>query len=346
MNYEYDIQSKSFIINTRNKDYFISTPLVLIPEYDPKYYEMHIMRSIRSDACENSIYSVYLDGIRVGWIFPVESLRSEEHEYAKNQFFLKYAYIAYCKIIHYFLQKENFNKIEDCYLEIEDLMGIDSKDIENLHVLLIDTENTDNEYSFDKYKFGLYVSGYIEDITHGAFSVRDYDALERRLNVTKISDDLVENESLMLLINDTVPNTSDDYSRFMILYQVIEILIGKVFDIQFRNIIDKYRSDNDLYGLKEDISDISNERTRVNILFNEHCSIAKDHRMELRESCIEILDINTNNMSVPDLLYRVRCLMVHRFYSMGDLYKERLKMLDEAFEQVVYDILVSYKHNN
>lgn len=64
--------------------------------------------------------------------------------------------------------------------------------------------------------------------------------------------------------------------------------------------------------------------------------------MNLLNNCIEILN-NDKDKSVSDLLYNVRCQMVHRFYDMSESYVNNLSMLDEAFEQVIYDLLVSYK---
>lgn len=53
----------------------------------------------REDCTENSIYQVLVKNQRIGWIFPVQALLSRDHDYAKNSFFLKYAYVAICLLL-------------------------------------------------------------------------------------------------------------------------------------------------------------------------------------------------------------------------------------------------------
>lgn len=48
---------------------------------------------------ENSIFKLYADGIRIGWIFPIQSLESQEHDYVQDEFYLKYAYIVVYKLL-------------------------------------------------------------------------------------------------------------------------------------------------------------------------------------------------------------------------------------------------------
>lgn len=68
--------------------------LKLDAEYNPQEFECHLLKNDREDYSENSIFQVYASKKRIGWIFPIQALMSEQHDYVENRFFLKYAYVA------------------------------------------------------------------------------------------------------------------------------------------------------------------------------------------------------------------------------------------------------------
>lgn len=68
--------------------------LNLDSEYDPLQYKYLFLHNEREDYSENSIFQVYVGEQRIGWIFPIQALLSNQHDYAANTFFLRYAYVC------------------------------------------------------------------------------------------------------------------------------------------------------------------------------------------------------------------------------------------------------------
>jgi hypothetical protein len=67
---------------------------------DPDRYECFLFENTYLTA-ENDVYELYentLDG-RIGWIFPVTSLDSNENDFAENGSFKHYRHIAYEKLL-------------------------------------------------------------------------------------------------------------------------------------------------------------------------------------------------------------------------------------------------------
>ena len=80
-------------IKTGN-EFLYKSLLSLDKSFVPDDFEMCFLYNDK--VSENSIFNLYADGIRIGWIFPIQSLESQEHDYAHNEFYLKYAYIVVC----------------------------------------------------------------------------------------------------------------------------------------------------------------------------------------------------------------------------------------------------------
>ncbi len=88
------IDGRIVLSSGTSDDIFIDTPLDLDPEFSSKEFEVHFLS--KKDVKENDIFQVYDEGRgkRVGWLIPVMSLASAEHDYAENEHFLKAANFA------------------------------------------------------------------------------------------------------------------------------------------------------------------------------------------------------------------------------------------------------------
>lgn len=56
-------------------------------DYKPGNFELKILYNDRQDCTEESIFQVYAEKQRIGWIFPVQAINSKEHSYAENAYF-------------------------------------------------------------------------------------------------------------------------------------------------------------------------------------------------------------------------------------------------------------------
>lgn len=341
--------NNAFIVNDDGDSFAVESPLNLVNTSDVDDYDMFIMKSMRRDAAENSIYSVYFGNRRVGWIFPIQALVSTEHDYAENDNFCEYAYVAYHKLIQEYASQflKNYDESFGNICSLEEV--VEPLDMDK-HILLICTDNLDESDKIgciDKYRFGMYVNGYIIDDGSNFTKIDDYEPLKKRLTIHKLTDDICQMGPMLNIVNDIVPAAIGPYSSFMMMYQIIEVSIGKIFDVGFQRLLDNYNEGDDLYRLKENISNISNEKYRVRELFNGNfVKITSQHRSNLIKACENILGCNYKN-DMAELLYEVRCQMVHRFYNYSKDNTEPLLFLNKSFMNVLYDILTSFVlHDN
>lgn len=127
--------------------------LNLDAEYNPRDFEYYLLRNDREDYSENSIYQVYASKERIGWIFPIQALMSRQHDYVKNKFFLRYAYVASCWLL------ENINCYNQKFSEIVVLSDFYD---DTSTILVLDKENTKkiNNFQLEDYTVSLYQKGY------------------------------------------------------------------------------------------------------------------------------------------------------------------------------------------
>jgi hypothetical protein len=144
---------------------FIDYVLTLDSEYKPEDYSLFILKSWVLDK-ENDIFQVFdkefykePNRVRLGWIFPIQALLSNEHQYADNKHFLKYAYVAFLKLLknqeEYTTFNPLFSKITNNY-KLTDFYG---EDIIILVLCNSPLQKIDN-FQVDNYITSLYSYGY------------------------------------------------------------------------------------------------------------------------------------------------------------------------------------------
>ena len=76
--------------------------LDIYPDYENVDYSVHLFHNDYLNA-ENDIFQLYdySSNTRIGWIFPIQALLSQDHNYAENEHFLKYAYVSFKKIVEW-----------------------------------------------------------------------------------------------------------------------------------------------------------------------------------------------------------------------------------------------------
>ena len=309
--------------------------LEIINLFNPDNFEIYFLYNNKIP--ENSIYKLYTDDIRIGWIFPIQSLESSEHDYAQDEFYLRYAYIALYKL----LQMINFTNEEYSDFSIMDYYP------DNIHILVYDTNNTKNIDNFDisKYTVSLFYRGYSYTGEGNIFT--EPEEINKNIRIRQLPAPIRDISYINVLFEELVPLHETSYSKFHLLYQIIEILIGVVFNYKIYELKKKKKnSSNDLFDKREKLNDITTEKKRVVWLFNDFTKIEPQKLDSLNKLCIELLEKNgkkANNDKPADNLYNVRCLIVHNLYSLNGCSRELLEDLNNSFLDVIFDILFTFK---
>ena len=309
--------------------------LKLDNSYDVKHFSYKLFYN--EGSCENSIYQVYVGDDRIGWIFPVQALLSPDHDYAENEYFLKYAYIAT------YLLLRDINQIDK--IDSPQEFVLDDYTDEMKCILVLDHENIEKIEDFDisDYTVGLFKYGY-EYNGKGNFNPSAIKG-KKRLTIFPLAKELRGNPSINELFVDQFLLASNAVIRFHICYQIIELLISKVFEHKFRSIVEKL-SDNpeELFDLREDLSRITAEKERVKCLFEDYTKCETRDKVEIGAACKHFLDLNgkktTDNFYYD--LYSVRCMLVHKLYAINKQSRECLDDINVLLLNIVIDMLFSF----
>ena len=315
--------------------------LKVIPGYRPECYEMHRLYNNRQDAAENSIYSVYLDNVRAGWVFPVQALFSNQHDYAENEYFLRYAFIAYMKFFENIKEDDLFSYAEDdineCFSHFVDA---------DQQMVLIDLENVRaiDGYQFKHYIPGFFAKGYVTK--KGAYKFTRLQELDKNLKIKRISSVLADVAYLYEFFNEVLVSCPRGYPLFHALYQIVELLIYRIFGSEFNRLLSSYQDSDDPFQAKERIMELINERYRVTKLFSEYIQHGdSESERELNAACRRFLN-KCQGKTVNDLsgnLYNTRCLLVHRLYTVKVDDFALLDEINEAFIELIYHVLVNFR---
>lgn len=337
--WRYDKDNNVFEIfaNDKEKITEYDPRLALNSAYNPENFKLVILYNRREDCSENSIYQVLIKKQRIGWIFPVQALLSQDHDFTRNIHFLKYAYVATCLLLEQIEDKNREIFPGDFYLED----FYDSSD----NVLVLDNENCSKiqDFDLDNYVVSLYKNGY--SFTGQGNLYSEIDLPDKTIRLTAQSEELRSIPYIVELFKKQIPAEREEFAMFYTYYQVIEILISVVFEIKFKEILAVLNEDADhLFDKREELNDIVSEKNRMKWLFSNYVNIRTDTKNALGHACMELLDScgKKSSQKVAEDLYQVRCLLVHKLYILTDPDKIILKKLNHLFLDALIDIILTF----
>ena len=311
--------------------------LQLDDEYDIGNFSYELFYN--ENNCENNIFQVCIDSKRIGWIFPINSLLSSEHDYANNKYFLKYAYIAIYLLIR------DINSIDKINLP-HNFTLTDYYNKENT-IFVIDQENTKQvkDFKLENYIVSLFKYGYTynENSNFNPSPIKG----TKRLNIRPLSKELSDNPNInALFINQFTLAKDNEIIKFHICYQIIELLISKVFEHKLQLIIEKLSNDpENLFDLREKLSNITSEKERIKCLFEDYTSCDTSDKTQIGILCKRFLELNQKKSSKNYYydLYSVRCMLVHKLYLLKNEYYRLLGEINSCLLNIIIDMLFSFR---
>ncbi|UCS92555.1 hypothetical protein KZP23_17945 [Echinicola marina] len=296
---------------------------------------------------------------RLGYLIPIQSLINAEHDYGDNEHFSPYAYHA----IRILLSDKNalpYKRLgipNSVFIDLEAIYG------ENTHVLILHKPYVTIWEKVHAIKFEikyflpcLWSYGYMS-IEESNFNVLYKDkehgnGAEKPINgiieFTSIAPDLRTDPFILNLFTSFLYSQKHELIRFHLLYQVIELLIEKVFQSELGSIIQDFDNNvNNFYDIKEKLTIVANEKSRITKLFSNYC-IGQNALLEaLKISCNKLLkQVNPEyEQSSPQIaVYKTRSLVFHSFRSLPTEYDENLKVINDDFEALIIATINSFKY--
>jgi hypothetical protein len=267
------------------------------------------------EADEKDISEVYLkkEDKRIGWLIPLLSLTSTDHDYSNNQYFQKHAYELF-KII-----KNNEYDERTYFLIVSDRLLEDSLSIDDLSLSFLE--------------YGIFPLR--EDIA--SFHSSSYLEVQKKTSITPSFNIKDSQKFISSLIFKTLPSEENLYARFMLIYQAIELSMELVF---YRRISKYKENKNHLGNIRDKISEISSEQKLISLLYNDaginkYDKVLSDKARNIFGNYKDENYYTKTNRST--FLYHLRNTIVHSYHKF-DMENE-MKFLCESIEMDFYKIL-------
>lgn len=323
----------------------INSPLARDDSYNPADFQLFFL--VKKDVLESDIYQVYdrSRDCRIGWVFPVIALDSTEHEFASNEHFVKYANVAKHRI---------FNDIVDgTFTLITEMYGKDSFEFgdffhDSTAVLLVSKATLENN--------DFNILDWLPSLSRYGYSLlteKDPDGLmpigskptDTRVYINKIASELQNREFISLVYSDLVPYENHPLLLFFYCYQIIEIMLTLVFQVEQANLFAELGppvAAGDVVKTKdvmEKIGQVNSEKYRIRQLTQKYLSYNIDSE-ELKEVCNEFLGTVKKDAghTVADSIYRVRNFLFHQYHSTSGAVESELKRVNVVFLKYLCDI--------
>jgi hypothetical protein len=328
----------------------VKYPLEIHKNYEPQNFKCH---PFFSDAFfkESDIYQVYEKSIadRVGWIFPVQSLASKEHDKSQNEHFLRYAYVSFLILLKGdFFDKDylfDINEV-DQELSITDIYPSDLiiASFSNIKTNLIASFNVKNYYHsfYDNYYYCCSSKSQLNKLpTKAIIKQGDPSVWIERISQFLETDVFINQLFTKYLIEDNHPLV-----HFSFLYQIIELLINKILDLELIPVFAAIQAQSKRpYEAKRDFDVVTPEDKRISLLFSKY-SIPPITHPEFIHSCDKLLSkLNKTPNTLNGYVYQVRNSVVHNFRDViaNDNDLSILSEINEEFDSLVCRVLSNYQ---
>ncbi len=315
--------------------------------WNKETFEIYLLENPYLNA-ENDVFQVYEDTIlseRLGWIFPITILESNENDYVDFKNLNDYKYIAYQKLFELekeYVLKTNWNE----FISLGEIFG-------NIIICILckDTITKIPDFKFENYILSLYKDEYLllHD-TPKAKAIYDKSAFisemrsRKRINLSKSKFDIMSNDFTKSLFKEHLLQSDSFIIRFIFLYQIIEHFIQLEFEKQFQTHLDDFQggriSKNDL---RENLNNSSKERVLISNIISR-INISHTLKNEFITEC-DFLFYDIGQISketLHDKIYDIRNLLTHRLREVTSKL-EALEKIVELFERIIVDLLSKYE---
>lgn len=314
-------------------------------DWDKERFDIYLLESKYLDA-ENDVFEVKENTIdeRLGWIFPITILGSNENDFKDYRNLNNYKYISYLKLLELDI-KLDYSEAGK-FLNISDLFP-------DLIICILSKEATNKiaGFNFNNYTLSLYQYLYLP--YNGQKSAIDYykkDTLvteirgRKSIKLIKSRFDISSNTFTDLLFYKHLIQIDNDVVRFVFLYQIIEHYIQLDFDIEFNKNLELYQKGQLMKNdFKEKINKASKEKESISRVFTDiviSTQIATDFIQECNE-IFNVIGLENDEQHLPHRIYSMRNLITHNFREIAN-HNISLKRVTEIFEDIIVESLINY----
>lgn len=289
---------------------------------------------------QQDIIDLRVDGLtkhngKIGYFFRLDAL-FEKNFLQINEHIYPYAYLGLKYIFSQLttLQTKDVEVSPD-YYEISHFF--DDRTI----ILVLCNEYCANipDFNIDNYLAQLFLYGFVSltkdnpitSINDVTFIENKYNSLKPNspgsavhvLRIPKANSFASDEAYITHLFKNLVQQQVDPITRFIMMYQVIEIFISKLFHYEIQNHVCANLNTLDSHKLKDLMRDLQTQKTIINSLFSKYSrpsnALETEIKAKLLDFFIHITDpdyndpLKHNNFTLTDLFYDYRNKLVHKY---------------------------------
>lgn len=276
---------------------------------------------------------------RVGWIFPLSILITENNDIRTNEHLSCYAFHSY----KYLLELADFEDVSD-YDSFRDVVNSDK--YKNACLLVTynphyqDADLKRLELPLAKYGFFRYPLNYKNSQCR---------KIENAQISIKPSSTIVDNNGKFVesYIDELLEKHLDEqrpFIKFLYLYQVIEVMLNKVLIKRLEDFLAELKTPTgSIRELSDELKNKNSEISRWDEI-EKKATLSDLDFSTLDSLCCSFVGKTAGELTHPNSIYKVRNHLTHRFriavQNESDIHK-----INEVFELYLFDLLTRYDEN-
>lgn len=325
----------------------------------------------QKDIIDLRVKEIAANSGKIGYFFRLDAL-FEKDILQLNPHIYPYAYYA---IEH--LLSSNVNLQTKTYELNSNPPSITDFFDDDTIILVICNEyaNVINDFTITNYLAPLFLNGFVKFENTIAIDIfNDSDLIKDNFNgikgikrpdgafVLKLNSpiELLAKETFIpYLFQHLIQYKNDTITRFITLYQIVEISISKIFHLKVQTKVCNNLNNLTSIQLKDFLGDIQKEKTRIVALFNEFARPTTPLENQLREAIkdffIHVLDpdysdpIKIDQFTLADIFYDYRNKLVHNYRLIhtpgidNRLTQEKMELINDLTEVFIAQIITNFK---
>lgn len=360
ISFEVDLLSKGgpyFYVNIDEDEFYeLDIPLDFInsslKDFSSNNYDVFFL--LKKDVKESEVIRLCKpnENETVGYLLPLISLESNAHVYANDRYFLRYSYIA----IHEILKRCDVSSVMK-KIDVNQTSFKLSDFFNDEMVICIIYKNMLDIGDFSKIAPVMFKNGFIRANSKKPnelqYKVKSNDD-SVKITLYQVNPIIVEAPLIDKILHEQFPYEKNIAFKFFILYQVIELLMERVYNYFQSKIINELLIHREnIHKSKEilsEIQDVSSEKRRLKSLFSTFITTF-DNKNELKNACFgltqRLIDNNTKEgKDFVDYFYPIRNYIVHNYRSFPDNELDNLDTILDYFIDALPSILSKYEEIN
>lgn len=262
---------------------------------------------------------------RGGFLMPISLLESED---VTDKYLLSYMFISYQILLRRIKEIPSSELLSEIYSDA---------------FILVIHKKTKHDFRLEEYVFSLAKYGFYDYIGPLKADYPRINCIESHFQNLFLEKSVVENllnGYVKDLVYNRLCNTGDFITRFVLVYQVVELYISEIHHNLLNERINKYKAGeltrNDF---SEELKDISKESTQIKELVKDFIAEKEsvDYIQEVR-SLFYDLDYKVKHESLDSMLYALRNQLFHN-YGIFNGHEMALNQVIFRFERVIIMLL-------